>query len=307
MHRGRLAGREVAIKVRHPGIVQALEADFATASVGPLVAAILGGASRENIESFVAEARTAMLEECDYVLEAERQGRFGVWFANHETLRIPAVVTDWCAETVLTTEFRPGLSLEAVLDAEASVRDRIGEALFELYVGTLYRHGSFHADPHPGNYGFSADGEVTVYDFGCVRTFDPATVRAVGRLVAAVRADAWPRIVEALVDVGAPAPSASAAPMLRVLLRGLFAPLLAPGRHAIDPGHGFRASTLLRDKRALAGLRLPGKFLFRIRFGLYAVLARLGAVADWAALEEGWADATAARPVSERSSNPSVR
>jgi hypothetical protein len=35
-------------------------------------------------------------------------------------------------------------------------------------------------------------------------------------------------------------------------------------------------------------LQLPGKllFLFRIRFGLYAVLARLGAKLDWQALEE---------------------
>ena len=30
---------------------------------------------------------------------------------------------------------------------------------------------------------------------------------------------------------------------------------------------------------------------FRLRFGLYAVLARLGAVADWAGLERGWAAA----------------
>jgi hypothetical protein len=34
-------------------------------------------------------------------------------------------------------------------------------------------------------------------------------------------------------------------------------------------------------------MRLPGKlmFLFRIRFGLYAVLARIGAEIDWASLE----------------------
>jgi hypothetical protein len=38
-------------------------------------------------------------------------------------------------------------------------------------------------------------------------------------------------------------------------------------------------------------LSLPGRFLFlfRLRFGLYAVLARLGAVADWGALESQWA------------------
>jgi hypothetical protein len=44
---------------------------------------------------------------------------------------------------------------------------------------------------------------------------------------------------------------------------------------------------LTRDKLALARLRLPGRlmFLFRIRFGLYAVLSRLRAQCDWAAME----------------------
>jgi hypothetical protein len=37
-------------------------------------------------------------------------------------------------------------------------------------------------------------------------------------------------------------------------------------------------------------LGLPGDllFLFRIKFGLYAVLARLGAEANWHRLETGW-------------------
>jgi hypothetical protein len=41
-------------------------------------------------------------------------------------------------------------------------------------------------------------------------------------------------------------------------------------------------------KRTLMRMRLPGKlmFLFRIRFGFYAVLARIGAELDWAALED---------------------
>ena len=41
-------------------------------------------------------------------------------------------------------------------------------------------------------------------------------------------------------------------------------------------------------KRKLMRMRLPGKlmFLFRIRFGLYAVLSRIGAEIDWASLED---------------------
>jgi hypothetical protein len=45
---------------------------------------------------------------------------------------------------------------------------------------------------------------------------------------------------------------------------------------------------MMASKRAMMRMQLPGEllFLFRIRFGLYAVLARLGAHLDWSALED---------------------
>ena len=47
----------------------------------------------------------------------------------------------------------------------------------------------------------------------------------------------------------------------------------------------------MRDKRMLMRLELPGKlvFLFRIRFGLYAVLSRLEADCDWSTMESALA------------------
>jgi hypothetical protein len=53
----------------------------------------------------------------------------------------------------------------------------------------------------------------------------------------------------------------------------------------------------MQDKRAIMQLALPGKllFLFRLRFGLYAVLSRIEAEADWAGLESKWAEEALAR------------
>jgi hypothetical protein len=50
-----------------------------------------------------------------------------------------------------------------------------------------------------------------------------------------------------------------------------------------------------RLKKSLLRLRLPGRlmFLFRVRVGLYAVLARIGARLDWIDLEEELADSAA--------------
>ncbi len=294
VHRGRIEGVDVAVKVRHPGIEQALRSDFAAASIGPAVARVLASGAGESVKDTVEEAKTAMLEECDFALEARRQSMFAAWYRGHPTLRIPAVLPEWCAPSVLTTRFMPGLSLDAFLARRPSQaeRDRLGGALFELYFATLYRRGAFHADPHPGNYAFAEDGSLVVYDFGCVRSFDPATVRALARLVQAVRADDLDAIAAAFTELGASPPrDEETRQKVRALLRGFFAPLLRPGARAIEPGAGLEAREVFQDKQTLMKLALPGKllFLFRIRFGLYAVLLRLGAVADWASLETAWA------------------
>jgi len=295
VHRARLPdGTEAAVKVRHPGIDEALQSDFRAAGTGSSFASVLLPGAASNIRGFIDEARTVLLEECDFSLERERQATFARLFSQDEVILIPAVEPEWCASSVLTTHWMPGQPFDAFLAANPSqeVRDRMGLALFSFYIGTLYRHGLFHGDPHPGNYAFREDGRVVVYDFGCVRSFDSATVLAFAALVDAVRADEVQGMREA---------------MLRTLLRGFFAPLLEHGPRPVHPGSGFEAQQLLRDKRFLAKLSLPGRFLFlfRLRFGLYAVLARLGAVADWGALESQWAaEARRAGKTAEREAQP---
>jgi predicted unusual protein kinase regulating ubiquinone biosynthesis (AarF/ABC1/UbiB family) len=293
VHRGVLAdGREVAVKVRHAGIEQALEADFRNAATGAVIARLFPGGS--SVRGLLDEARTAMLEECDFALEAARQRELATWYADHPTITIPDPIDAWCAPAVLTTPWLPGRTLDELLAGQPTQqeRDRIGGALFELFVGTLYLRGVLHADPHPGNFAIRPDGRVVIYDFGCVRRFEPGIVAALGELLRAVRADDDRALDEALRRLGAVPPTKpSARGHLRELLRGFFGPLLEPGTHAVDPGGALALGSVMRDKRAVLGLELPGSLLFllRLRFGLYAVLARLGARADWAALELRWA------------------
>jgi predicted unusual protein kinase regulating ubiquinone biosynthesis (AarF/ABC1/UbiB family) len=297
VHRGRLPdGTGVAVKVRHRGIEDAMRSDFRAGSRGASVAALLMPGASESVRSTLEETRTALLEECDFLLEAERQERFGRLFSGDATVVVPAVERAWCAPAVLVTRWTPGRSLEAWL-AEGpaqEARDRLGVALFSFYVGTLYRHGLFHADPHPGNYAVAEDGRLVVYDFGCVRAFSPEEVAGFVRLVRATRADDLAAMCAALEEQGATPPrDGPGRQQLRTFLRGFFAPMLEAGPRPVSPGAALDATQMMRDKRFLARLALPGRFtfLFRLRFGLYAVLARLGAVADWAALEAGWAQA----------------
>jgi hypothetical protein len=61
----------------------------------------------------------------------------------------------------------------------------------------------------------------------------------------------------------------------------------------IELGESISMRGVFARKRELMRLRLPGEFLFlfRIRFGLLSILAKLGARANWYRLERQWAQA----------------
>ncbi|MEO8182341.1 MAG: AarF/ABC1/UbiB kinase family protein [Deltaproteobacteria bacterium] len=287
VHRARLPGGvDVAVKVRHPGIEAAIRADFRSASIGKSLARLFAPGS--DINEFVAEAEARFLEECDYAQEQKRQRRFAALYVGHPVLTIPAVHAEWCSGRVLTTSWHTGVGLDAFVQrATQQERDGAGRALYEFYLGSLYRHGLFNADPHPGNLVFEAHGRLVVLDHGCVREFDPVTVTALADLSGAVRAGDDARLRAALEQLGVRKPDGPGFDVTRRLLRAFFEPVLKPGVRSIEAAVSLDLRDVARSKKSMLQLQLPGKllFLFRIRFGLYAVLARLGAKLDWQSLE----------------------
>ncbi len=292
VHRATLPdGTRAAVKVRHPGVDIALENDFKGAGLGSAFASLFVPGASGSVRSMVEECRAAMLEECDYRLEAERQSWFAAVWASSRDVIVPRVIDRYSGATVLCTELRTGESLASFVAARPpqEQRDRAAQALFDFYVGTLYRHGVFHADPHPGNFAFASGPRLVMYDFGCVRSFDASTVRELVRLSRAVLGEDMGEMTAAFAALGGPELDRQAdRDNLRELLRGFYAPMLERGRRRLVVRASLGSEELLRDKRALMRLRLPGKLLFllRLRFGLYAVLSELGAELDWAALEE---------------------
>jgi len=296
VHRSTLDdGTPVAVKVRHPGVEDAIRADFKTAAIGTLFARL--AAPGMNLDEVLAEAKTRFLEECDYALEARRQIRFGQVYAAHPFITIPTVHPGVCGRRVLTSTWHKGMGLDAFLEAAPFQAERVraSRALYEFYVGTLYREGLFNADPHPGNLCFAPDGKVTIFDHGCVREFDRDFVAGLVGLSRAVQRDDTAATQSALSAIGMFNPSQDF-DLTRSLLRGFYAPLLASGRLKVTSEHAISIRQVAKMRKSLLRIRLPGKlaFLFRIRIGLHAVLARIGARLDWQELEAELAEVVAA-------------
>ena len=180
-------GRAVAVKVQYPGVGDAIRADLDNA--GMLFGAM--GMMLPGLEPgpLVEELRTRLVEELDYVKEADNQRLFTEYYAGHPFIHIPAVVDELCTERVLTTELAEGARFHEVETWSQEERDLAAEAIFRFVFGSLYRLHAFNGDPHPGNYLFKPGGQVTFLDFGLVKRFDPDEVDLIASMLKAMVVD----------------------------------------------------------------------------------------------------------------------
>ena len=292
VHRARLGdGREVAVKVQHPGIAHALESDLASA--GALEAAIgMLGLRRLGTDQILADVKARFREELDYRLEAARQREFAAIHAGDPQIRVPAVVGERSSARVLTTELVGGLRLDEAACAPEAERAAWCRALWRfVYKGSLVG-GLFNADPHPGNFFFGPEGQVFFLDFGCVQASEPGRqglAQALHRAAGAGDDDAFARAGRAILRTRGGAYEA----MVLAYLRRAFEPQRRSPYRITRP----YAAGLVEEMKSMAmasrtikdGSFVPMPpgifFLNRLQFGFYSVLARLDAEVDYAAVE----------------------
>jgi predicted unusual protein kinase regulating ubiquinone biosynthesis (AarF/ABC1/UbiB family) len=299
VHRADRGGVALAVKVQYPGIDEALRADIKTVGRLARLATLLSPVQGAEL---VDELAARVLEECDYRREADNLDTFAGLLAGHPTVEVPALHRDRSGQRVLTTELveRAPFAAFAASAPQAS-RDRAGAAIYEVCMRSIFGSCAYNADPHPGNYLFGPGGEVTLLDFGCVKYFPPAFIAAWKRLARAILAGDEPAFRDALADAGLVGRRRrfDYAHQLEAM-RLLYQPMLAPGPSRFTPEHIARVhDALLFKNRNKLRLALPPDWLFvnRLQFGLFSVLAELGAEADWGTLFRAALD-TPTAPVS---------
>jgi ubiquinone biosynthesis protein len=198
-------GVEVVVKVRRPAVVEHVELDLEviTSLVG------LASWSSRKVRSFdamelVNQFATTLRHELDYAREANNVERFATNFAGDPDIRIPAVHHELSTARVLTLERLRGFKVDDLDALEEAGIDRVALAqrATSLVLRSVFDHGFFHADPHPGNFFVEADGRIGLIDFGMVGEVDPATrATLTSVLVALMTSDAAP-LVDAFMRLG---------------------------------------------------------------------------------------------------------
>jgi predicted unusual protein kinase regulating ubiquinone biosynthesis (AarF/ABC1/UbiB family) len=175
------------VKVQYPDAAGWVDDDLAALrSAASLFSGAFGRNGEMDVRYVADELARHLVRELDYRREAAACDRVAASVAGEPGIVVPRVVHDRSAERVITYEWIEGRSLDAALRSDDSrERERAAELLAIAFYRQLLGHGVLHADPHPGNFLWTADGRLALLDFGCVKEFEPAFHEA---FVAMVRA-----------------------------------------------------------------------------------------------------------------------
>src|SRR6056300_777520 len=160
-------GTDVIVKVKRPNILETMEYD--TKNVKDIVEFLekVGIDTGTGTGYVLNETIDNLLGEANYTQEVENAVNFRKNMRDIKWLKVPKVYTEYSNENVIVMEYVDSTKITEIVDPDVN-KKKVCEAIINSYVIQTMEKGFFHADPHPGNLGFSDKGKLVFYDFGLV-------------------------------------------------------------------------------------------------------------------------------------------
>src|SRR5690625_1426274 len=206
VHRARVDGETVAVKVLRPGVADLIAIDLDISSrVLYLLNILFPNHHVRALSTVVREFSVRIQEEIDFREEARHMASFHELFEGDRRVRAPGVYEEYTKRRVLVMEWVEGDKIDALTGRfQTGELDfhQIMETLTEIYLRMLLVDGFMHADPHPGNILVDPEGRLVFLDWGMVIRFGPATREQILRVALAAGRDDIDAMINGMYELG---------------------------------------------------------------------------------------------------------
>lgn len=185
---GKLAGREVAVKILRPDILDTIDSDVQLLYVvADIVKLAFKDGTRLRPREVVSEFDKTIHDELDLVREASNASTLRRNFADGTLLYVPEVYFDYTHREVLVLERIDAIPVNDLAQIKAYNIDiaRLAADGVKIFFTQVFRDGFFHADMHPGNIFVGKNGIYSGVDFGIMGTLSDADKNYLARNFAA--------------------------------------------------------------------------------------------------------------------------
>lgn len=168
VHKAEKNGKSLAVKIQYPGVAQSIHSDLAI--VRP-IALKMFNLKGQDTDKFFKEVEAKLLEETDYRLEIKRSIEMSESCGIIPRLKFPRYYEELSSERIITMDWMNGIHLSDFTssDFDPELAQDLGQTLWDFYMFQMHGLKKVQADPHPGNFLVSEEGDLVAIDFGCVK------------------------------------------------------------------------------------------------------------------------------------------
>ena len=183
------SGKKVAVKIQRPGVRKNFTEDLDTLKeLTDLAVKHSKTAKKYAVDEILDELRFILLNELDYVKEAENLVALGENTKKYPKIVIPQPVEGYSTSKILTMDYIDGqkiTSISPISRIETNYKPLVDE-LVAAYLKQIIFDGFAHADPHPGNVHLTTDNKIALMDLGMVAKFGPDLREHILKLLIAI-------------------------------------------------------------------------------------------------------------------------
>lgn len=168
-------GRDLAVKVQYPGVRQSIDSDVD--NVATLIKLTGLMPKTVDLSGFLADAKSQLHDEADYLREGAQLARFGELLAGDDGFLVPGFHKDLTTPDILAMDYVEGRPVESAAEASQETRDQVVTRLVTLFLREMFEFGVMQTDPNFANYLYQEEtGKVVLLDFGAARDLSPDLV-----------------------------------------------------------------------------------------------------------------------------------
>ncbi len=213
VHRARLGGHDVVVKVLRPGVEETVALDLDISfRVLFWLNLLFPNHHVRALTGVVREFSHKVKEEMDFRREAANIRHVQEAYRSLPKVRTPQVYDEHTRRRVLVMEYCRGTKIDRLQQqfdqGRLSFRDTM-ETVTGAYLRMMMVDGFLHADPHPGNLLVESDGTLIILDWGMVVEIPRWTRETILNVALAVAREDLDGIINGMYQLGMISPEVS--------------------------------------------------------------------------------------------------
>lgn len=202
-----LSGEDVVIKIQKPGVEGVLLTDLNFLYVcARIIERLAPKLSWTSLSGVVEEIQRTMMEECDFIKEANNLNEFREFLKAtlNDDVVVPKVYQKASSRKILTMERFYGVSLTDLDTIKRYCPDPEKTLITAMntWFSSLTQCAFFHADVHAGNLMVLENGKIGFIDFGIVGRINPGTWEAVSDFISSIMIGDFDGMADSMIRIG---------------------------------------------------------------------------------------------------------